>query len=76
MRDSDLHCNMPAVLNPDNQTVCHEVGPRTQSVPNLENTITAQKTLELLVAFERARFCSVPEITHSEAFSLNCVSSS
>lgn len=76
MRDSDLHYNMPALLNPDNQAACHEVGPRAQSVPNLENTITTQKTLELLVAFERARFRSVPEITHSETFSLNCISSS
>lgn len=54
MRDSDLHYNMAIVLNPDNQAVCHEVGPRVQSVPNLENTITAQKNSRALSAFSKS----------------------
>lgn len=53
MRDSELHYNAPAVLNPPSQAACHEAGPTAQSAPNLENTLTAQKTLKLLVAFER-----------------------
>lgn len=60
------------LFNPDSQAVCVSWGRAWSSISSKSgkhNQCTEKKPqpLELLVAFERAEFCSVPEIAHSEA---------
>lgn len=68
--NSDLHHNVPVVESW--QTACVSWGLARSSISSKSGkTQSAHRKKpqppELLVAFERAKFCSVPEIAHSEA---------